>query len=238
MQKRKPSPQELFTTRITAVYPNKRAFDVSIFEDLPTGATTCWPTSRPEYRQAREKLCNDDRVESLWRLTEQLSDREFERFGFKLFEAWWFGTHPKQLRAEIQDVVQTCASFGAAIAQARAKLSHLCDNYSGFLGYKPEKVATVETAFQQIEAFIAKQDEKARTELQPLIAPMTRKIRNFSHVEFVGLATMLMRNVFNRPHYEIIANMVCVLFNKEADSNSVRLTAKDWAKRRFPTGAG
>jgi hypothetical protein len=95
-----------------------------------------------------------------------------------------------------------------------------------------QEISAAELSLQQIEAHLADWTTRADPALQPLIENTTRKIDNIDYVEFVGLASMLMQATFRKRHWEIIADMVAVLFDREVSGDSIRLLAKDWAARR------
>src|SRR4051794_30428573 len=80
------SPQQRFSTRARAA-PEPLVYPSGVIADgLP-----CWPTGEPSDSAALERLCSDDRIQNVWRLTGDMSDDAFWYFMSELHIAWKAG---------------------------------------------------------------------------------------------------------------------------------------------------
>ncbi len=221
MRQHRPKPQELFAARMTAAHP----------VTLPTIERELllesWIVDEPADREALERLCSDDRVEEVWRLTAALSDDEFWGFGEDLYTAWIAGRLHRDFRAGQEDVRAECANARAALARVLAEITRLRRLDKSF-----RDLRTAEFAIQWVDERLVAWDEDARIELRDLATAGTRKHTKLDVVEFIGLTHNLMRQTFGKPYHELVANMTEVLFEKEVTGDAVRQIAKDWVTRR------
>jgi hypothetical protein len=189
----------------------------------------CWIVDEPVDREALERLCSDDRVEEVWRLTAALSDDEFWGFGEELYTAWIAGRLHREHQAGQEDVRAECANARAALARVLAGITRLSrlENVKSF-----RDLPTAEFAIQWVDKRLVAWDEDARIELRDLATAGTRKRTKLHVVEFIGLTHKLMRQTFGKPYHELVANMTEVLFEKEVTGDAVRQIARDWVTRR------
>jgi hypothetical protein len=92
--------------------------------------------------------------------------------------------------------------------------------------------ARLNDCFSWIEACLAEWGTLMRKDLEEIAKITTRKSASIEHVEFIGLTAKLMNEMLGKPHYEIVTNLVAVLFDKEMDTMAVRSAARKWATRR------
>ena len=83
----------------------------------------------------------------------------------------------------------------------------------------------------RIEDDLTHWGEPYRKNVQRLNEITTRKTASLNYVEFVGPAVSLMKKVFGKPHYEEVAAMIAVLFDKDVGGEAVRTAARNRAAK-------
>jgi hypothetical protein len=171
-------------------------------------------------------------MRDLWGLVGQLSDDDFAIFVGRLHEAWLAGDLFLRVTEGCEKALEAHEDCRAALTRLRESAARM-QQYLDPVGlWHFEAQPLMNEALNLTEKALANEARRAQREMKEWRDASTRKVAGVRHLEFIGLAVDLMNNHFKQPHYELVGDMVAVLFDKEMDKEAIRSAARKFADRR------
>src|SRR5262245_40251664 len=221
MLSKKPSSRELFVGRV----------GVQI-ADPEFGSLVDWDPwdDNPAAKAAFEKLCSDDRLEGVWSLAAGLPDDDLAGLVYDLRVAWGAGDLHLGAVKELREIITSHDDCKTALVQLRKSVERI--RRSEMVPPELSHFRYVDRYLDWIERFLDYETTGAREDLEVFRESATQKVGDLRYTEFVGLAVAAMKDYFEQPHYELVAAMVAVFFDKEVDKDVVRSAARKFRARR------
>jgi hypothetical protein len=220
--KHQPSSRELFIKRVKAADPEY-------------GWLYAWdPYGKdPASKAAFEKLCSDDRMQGVWDLAVKLPDNDhFWSFLYDLQVAWASGDAHLKVIKESEEILRAHADCITALTQLRKSVERMrCSGDNDRPAFRGQ-FRDLERCIDWTEANLDDVAKTAQANLYDFREGATQKKQDLHHTEFTGLAAEAMKEYFGEHHYELVAAMVAVLFDKETDKEAIRSVVRNFKNRR------